>query len=204
MELSRESLENLTRRNTLTCRNVNSNSKAQLVCVNVKFKQKYLQLVYRLGNISSRILSGVGSQISKEMVCKLALNNCINTRKNEELNQSCQELVASYSQQLAPMLCCTLLTTVVNNHCSRLLTVNNIVQSLLTTMNKLVSSTIVGSCFSNIVTTIVLRQHRTYSSTLSIQQALFKLDNNIVQALFSDQRDQFWRVQVINYYPEYN
>ena len=135
MELSRESLENLTCRNTLTCRNVNSNSKTQLVCVNVKFKQKNPQLVNKLGNISSRILYvsflhesffWCWFQISKEMMCNLALNNCIKTRKNEELNQSRQELVASYSQQLATILCCTLLTTVVNNHCSRLITVNTL------------------------------------------------------------------------------
>ena len=39
------------------------------------------------------------------------------TRKNEQLNQCCQQLVA--------MLCCTLPTTVVNNHCSQLFTFNN-------------------------------------------------------------------------------
>ena len=48
--------------------------------------------------------------------------------------------------------------TVVNNHCSRS---TIIVQSLLTTINELVSSTTVGSCSNNIVTTIVLCQHRT-------------------------------------------
>ena len=39
------------------------------------------------------------------------------TRKNEQLDQCCQQLVA--------MLCCTLSTTVVNNHCSQWFTFNN-------------------------------------------------------------------------------
>ena len=39
------------------------------------------------------------------------------TRKNEQLDQCCQQLVA--------MLCCTLSTTVVNNHSSQLFTFNN-------------------------------------------------------------------------------
>ena len=86
--------------------------------------------------------------------------------KMNNLMQCCLQLVA--------MLCCTLSnnvvlhpvltlsTTVVKttivHSCSRSTT---IVQSLLTTINKLVSSTIVDSCSNNIVTTIVLCQHRT-------------------------------------------
>ena len=92
------------------------------------------------------------------------------------------------------MLCCTLSTTVVNNHssvhsCSRSTT---IVQSLLTTINQLFSSTIVSSCSNNIVTTILFSVNieqlliEQYSSTLSIQQVLLNLDNNIVQALFNE------------------
>ena len=50
------------------------------------------------------------------------------------------------------------LTTTIVHSCSRS---TIIVQSLLTTINKLFSSTIVGSCSNNIVTTIVLCQHRT-------------------------------------------
>ena len=68
-----------------------------------------------------------------------------------------------------------------------------VVQSLLTNINKLVSSTIVGSCSNNIVTTIVLCQHRRTTdrtisivSTLSIQQMFLNLHNSIVQALFSE------------------
>ena len=70
-------------------------------------------------------------------------------RKNEQLDQCCQQLVA--------MLCCTLSTTIVHS-CSRSTT---IVQSLLTTINKLFLSTIVGSCSNNVVTIVVLCQHRT-------------------------------------------
>ena len=90
--------------------------------------------------------------------------------KMNNLMQCCQQLVA--------MLCCTLsnhvvlhtvepccaascqqlLSTTIVHSCSRSTT---IVQSLLKTINKLVSSTIADSCSNNIVTTIVLCQHRT-------------------------------------------
>ena len=104
------------------------------------------------------------------------MNNLINLVNN--LLQCC----AASCQQL--------LSTTIVHSCSRSTT---FVQSLLTTINKLFSSTIVSSCSNNIVTTIVLRQHQKllieqYSSTLSIQQVLLNLDNNIVQALFNEQR----------------
>ena len=54
--------------------------------------------------------------------------------------------------------CSTMLSTTIVHSCSRSTT---IVHSLLTTINKLFSSTIVSSCSNNIVTTIVLCQHRT-------------------------------------------
>ena len=47
------------------------------------------------------------------------------TRKNEQLDQCCQQFVAMLCCTLSTMLCCTLSTTVVNNHCSQLFTVNN-------------------------------------------------------------------------------
>ena len=69
-----------------------------------------------------------------------------------------------------------------------------IVQSSLTSINKLFSSTIVSSCSNNIVTAIILffvnieqLLIEQYSSTLSIQQVLLNLDNNVVQALFNEQ-----------------
>ena len=75
-----------------------------------------------------------------------------------------------------------------NNHCSTI-----IVQSLLTTINKLFSSAIVSSCSNNIVTTIVLCRNRTTidrTKLINIEnlQVLLNLDNNIVQALFNEQR----------------
>ena len=72
------------------------------------------------------------------------MNNLINVVNN--LLQCCA----------AP--CQQLLSTTIVHSCSRPTT---IVQSLLTTINKLFSSTIVSSCSNNIVTTIVLCQHRT-------------------------------------------
>ena len=55
--------------------------------------------------------------------------------------------------------CCQqLLSTTIVHSCSRS---TIILQSLLTTLNKLFSLTIVSSCFNNIVTIIVLYQHRT-------------------------------------------
>ena len=117
------------------------------------------------------------------------------TRKNEQLDAmlstTCCNVVLHTVEQCCTAPCQQLLLTTIVHSCSRSTT---IVQSLLTTINKLVSSTIANSCSNNIVTTIVLCQHRTttlikqYSSTLSIQQVLLNLDNNIVQALFDEQR----------------
>ena len=55
--------------------------------------------------------------------------------------------------------CCNVVLHTVNNCCQQPLF--TVVQSLLTTINKVFSSTIVSSCSNNIVTTIVLCQHRT-------------------------------------------
>ena len=79
------------------------------------------------------------------------MNNLINVVNN--LLQCC----AAHCQQCAAP-CQQLLSTSIVHSCSPSTT---IVQSLLTTINKLFSSTIVSSCSNNIVTTIVLCQHRT-------------------------------------------
>ena len=111
------------------------------------------------------------------MFTRAKMNNLINVVNN---------LLQCYA---AP--CQQLLSTTIVHSCSRSTT---IVQSLLTTINKLFSSTIVSSCSNNIVTTIVLCQHRTTIDrtiliiNIAIQQVLLNLDNNIVQALFNEQR----------------
>ena len=93
------------------------------------------------------------------------------------------------------MLCCScrqLLSTTIVHGYSRSTII--IVQSLLTTINKLVSSTIVDSCSNNIATTFLFFVNfeqlliEQYSSVLSFQQVLLNLVNNIVEALFSEQR----------------
>ena len=84
------------------------------------------------------------------------------TRKNEQLDAmlstTCCNVVLHTVQQCCAAPCQQLLSTTIVHSCSRSTT---IVQSLLTTINKLFSLTIVGSCFNNIVTTIVPCQHRT-------------------------------------------
>ena len=80
------------------------------------------------------------------------INNLINVVNN--LLQCC----AAPCQQCCAAPCQQLLSTTIVHSCSRSTT---IVQSLLTTINKLFSSTIVSSCSNNIVTIIVLCQHRT-------------------------------------------
>ena len=73
------------------------------------------------------------------------MNNLINVVNN--LLQCC-------AAHCSTMLCCTLSTTVVNNHCSQLFTFNNHCSIImLTTINKLFSSTIISSCSNSIVTT---------------------------------------------------
>ena len=86
------------------------------------------------------IVKGASSEL---FIRRVKMNNLINVVNN--LLQCCA----------AP--CQELLSTTIVDSCSCLTT---IVQSLLTTINKLFPSTIVPSCFNNIVTTIVLCQHR--------------------------------------------
>ena len=87
------------------------------------------------------------------------------TQKNEQLDQCCQQVVAMFCCTLSTMLCCTLSTTVVNKTTILFTVVHGqrslLNRSMLTIINKLVSSTIASSCSDNIVTTIVLCQHRT-------------------------------------------
>ena len=80
------------------------------------------------------------------------MNNLINVVNN--LLQCC----AAHCQT---MLCRTLSTTVVNNHCSQLFMFNNHCSIIVENDQQVFSSTIFGSCSNNIVTTIVLCQHRT-------------------------------------------
>ena len=84
------------------------------------------------------------------------------TRKNEPLDAmlstTCCNVVLRTVEQCCAARCQQLLLTTIVHSCSRSTT---IVQSLLTTINKFVSSSIVDSCSNNIVTTIVLCQHRT-------------------------------------------
>ena len=74
------------------------------------------------------------------------------------LSTTCCNVVLHTVQQCCAAPCQQLLSTTIVHSCSRSAT---IVQSLLTTINNLFSSTIVSSCSNNIVTTIVLCQHRT-------------------------------------------
>ena len=83
------------------------------------------------------------------------------TRKNEQLDQCCQQLVVMLCCILSTTLCCTLSTTVVNNHCSQLFTFNNHCSIIVDNHRQACLSTIVGSCSNNIVAIIVLCQHRT-------------------------------------------
>ena len=84
------------------------------------------------------------------------------TRKNEQLDAmlstTCCNVVLHTVEQCCAGPCQQLLLTTIVHSCSHSTT---IVQSLLTTIDKLVSSTIVDSYSNNIVTTIVLCQHRT-------------------------------------------
>ena len=94
-----------------------------------------------------------------QQLSKVRKANLNYTRKTEQLDQCCQQLVVLHTvQQCCAAPCQQLLSTTIVHSCSRSTT---IVQSLLTTINKLFSSTIVSSCSNNIVTTIVLWQHRT-------------------------------------------
>ena len=92
------------------------------------------------------------------------------TRKNEQLDQCCQQLVAILYCTLSTMLCCTLSTilcctlstTVVNNHCSQLFTFNNYCSIVVDNdQQAFFINYIVSLCSNNIVPTIVLCQHRT-------------------------------------------
>ena len=87
-----------------------------------------------------------------EVTTRAKTSDLINVVNN--LLQCC----AAPCQQCCAAHCQKLLSTTIVHSCSRS---TIIVQSLLTTINKLVSSTIVGSCSNNIVTIIVLCQHRT-------------------------------------------
>ena len=119
------------------------------------------------------------------------MNNLFNVVNN--LLQCC----AAPCQQYCAAPCQQLLSTTIVHNCSRS---TIIVQSFLTIINKLFSSTIVSSCSHNIVTTIVLCQHRTAidrTILINIKQVLLNLDNHIVQALFSEQRC----INLINFCP---
>ena len=106
------------------------------------------------------------------------MNNLINVVNN--LLQCC----AAHCQHYCVVPCQQLLSTTIVHSCSRS---TIIVQSLLTTINKLVSSTIVGSCSNNIVTIILLCQHRTTIDRTILTNIVnstsvvkLNLDNNIV------------------------
>ena len=93
-----------------------------------------------------------------QQLSKVRKANLNYTRKTEQLDQCCQQLVVLHTvQQCCAALCQQLVSTTIVHSCSR----STIVQSLLTTINKLFPSTIVSLCSNNIVTTIVLCQHRT-------------------------------------------
>ena len=92
-----------------------------------------------------------------QQLSKVRKANLNYTLKTEQLDQCCQLVVLHTVQQCCAAPCQQLLSTTVVHGCSR----STIVQSLLTTINKLFSSTIVSPCSNNIVTTIVLCQHRT-------------------------------------------
>ena len=93
-----------------------------------------------------------------QQLSKVRKANLNYTRKTEQLDQCCQQLVVLHTvQQCCAAPCQQLVSTTIVHSCSR----STIVQSLLTTINKLFPSTIVSLCSNNIVTTIVLCQHRT-------------------------------------------
>ena len=91
--------------------------------------------------------------------------------KNEQLDQCCQQLVA--------MLCCTLSTTVVNNHCSQLFTFNNHCSIIVDNDQQacFIQQHCNNYCYLSTFEQLLIEQ---YSSTLSIQQVLLNLDYNIV------------------------
>ena len=107
------------------------------------------------------------------------------TRKNEQLDQCCQQLVA--------MLCCTLSTTVVNNHCSQSFTFNNH-RSVIVDNDQ--QTFFINYC------QLLFQQHCNNYCSLSTSSnywsnnnhqhcefnVLLNLDRNIVQALFNEQR----------------
>ena len=83
------------------------------------------------------------------------------TRKNEQLDQCCEQRAAMLCCTLSTMLCCTLSTTVVNNHYSQLFTINNQCSIIVDNHQQACFiDYIVSSCSNNIVTIIVLCQHR--------------------------------------------
>ena len=91
------------------------------------------------------------------------------------------------------MLCCTLSTTVVNNHCSQLFKFNNHCSIIVDNDQQAVFINYCyllfqqhcnNYCFVNIEQLLIEQ----YLSTMSIQQVLLNLDNNIVQALLNEQR----------------
>ena len=97
----------------------NEHIEVLLLLSNKKIKQKNLLIGY---------YSSCSALITSPPLCThvLLLSRLIvyYTRKNEQLDQCCQQLVAMLRCTLSTMLCCTL-SIVVNNHCSQLFTVNN-------------------------------------------------------------------------------
>ena len=89
-----------------------------LLLSNKKIKQKNLLIGY-YSSCSALITSPLCNHV-------LLLSRLIvyYTRKNEQLDQCCQQLVATLCCTLSTMLGCNL-SIVVNNHCSQLFTVNN-------------------------------------------------------------------------------
>ena len=102
------------------------------------------------------LVKGASSEL---YIRRVKMNNLINVVNNllQCCVAPCQQCCAAPCQQCCAAPCQQLLSTTIVDNCSCLTT---IVQSLLTTINKLFPSTIVPSCFNNIVTTIVLCQHR--------------------------------------------
>ena len=112
------------------------------------------------------------------------MNNVINVVNN--LLQCC-------AAHCSTMFCCTLSTTVVNNHCSQLFTFNNHCSIIVDNDQQ--------AFFINYCQLMFQRHCNNYCSlwTLNnywsnnthqhceIKQVLLNLDNNIVQALFNDQ-----------------
>ena len=108
--------------------------------------------------------------------------------------QNVRPPVAMLCFTLSTMLCCTLSTTIVNNRCSQLFTFNNHCSIIVDNHQQ---AFFINYCqlmfqqhcnnyillFVNIEQLLIEQ----CSSTLSIQQVLLNLDNNIVQALFNEQ-----------------